>query len=222
MRRGFLALAICGAALLHLQAFAQTETQDRPADNAALNTIVRDEAAAPQHDCRMDPTALRPVVAYDNPFAAQHTWDDALKHETLQLDAHRLVVIEQRACLRHHIDITIVVAPPATRITEPEFLLNELLQCLDKIFYNDLNYYHYKNDMRAHLAALYRRHGPGQRINFPVADRTFIAAFEHGGMGAVLRMEIVTLLHTHQIKLPGIPEKQDDGWRNPQTIVKKN
>lgn len=186
------------------------------------NAIVQPEAAAPQHDCRMDAAALRPVVAYGNPFATRHTWDDALKHETLQLDSNRLVVIEQRACLRHHIDLTLVVAPPAARINEPEFFLDELLQCLDKVFYNDPDYYHYRTDMRTQLTDLYRRLGPRGRINFPVADRTFIAAFEQGGAGAVARLEIVTLLHTHQIKLPGIAEKDDDGWRATPKAGKKN
>ena len=60
-------------------------------------------AANAQGDCRMALKDIRPIIDRYNPFFTDHTWEDRAKTETARLDPMRLLIIRQKACLRHHI-----------------------------------------------------------------------------------------------------------------------
>ncbi len=183
---------------------------------SAQDTLQAPPVVQPQavraHDCRMDASKLRPILQSSNPYTTSHTWDDALKHETARMGMHTTVVIEQRACLRHHIDITIIVAPAGVQTGDVNFGLAAMQSVLDRIFYLDPTYLQYRSEMVSQLTAGYQQRSGRGMFTFPVADRSFIASFETGGAGTVLRMEVVRMLHTHQLRMPGIPEKEDDGY----------
>ena len=85
----------------------------------------------------MQESDLRPVIDRFNPFFVDHTWDSKDKLEVARLDDKRLITIRQKACLRHHILITMFIDKEEMH-EDPRFWITEVLVMMKRIFFNDI------------------------------------------------------------------------------------
>ena len=164
--------------------------------------------------CRMKPEDIRPLISHLNPFFTDHTWDDSAKIEVARLSPERSVIIEQRACLRYHIDIQLFIAPNQIK-KEANALPNELYALLNRLFFNNPEYANYKFELEKFINENFFRLGVGKLFSFPLNDMTFICLFEQGSWGGKISFEWVRFLHAEKIQMPGIEEYLDDGWHRP-------
>ena len=167
---------------------------------------------AQQNDCRMQPEDMRPIVRRFNPFFTDHSWDDAKKTEITRLDAYRLLVIKQKACLRHHILFTLYLDPPAIQSEEEKFWVSEVLVMMKKVYFDQMDYLSYKREFEVEFIKNFLSAGVNQLFNFPVNERTFICKVETGSWGAKVKLEVVRFIIKEKVILPGIPREEDDGW----------
>ena len=167
----------------------------------------------------MQESDLRPVIDRFNPFFVDHTWDSKDKLEVARLDDKRLITIRQKACLRHHILITMFIDKEEMH-EDPRFWITEVLVMMKRIFFNDLEYMRYKRMFENEYIRVFLLNGTNVMFNFPLGERSFICKVETGDWGAKVRMEVVRFIIREKIRRPGIPRDQDDGWFKEETAQK--
>lgn len=161
--------------------------------------------------CRMDPDDLVPVIDRHNPFFTEHTWDRVSKTETARMDPMRLLVMKQKACLRHHVLFTMIIEADAIH-NEDRFWISEMLVMLKRVYFNDPTYPTYKTRFEREFVRQFTSNGLNKTFTFPVDDRTFICRLEYGNWGAKIKLESIKYLLEEKVKMPGISRDQDDGW----------
>ena len=168
-------------------------------------------ACAQGSGCRMKRSEIMPIIDRYNPFFTDHTWEDPSKTETARLDQFRLLVIRQKACLRHHILFSMHVDPSVV-VNNDRFWITEMLVMLKRVYFNSPSYLDYKKSFEKEFIRQFLAHGLNKTFTFPINDRTFICLIEHGDWGAKLRMESVKFILRENVKQPGISREDDDGW----------
>ena len=164
--------------------------------------------------CRVKVEELGPVIQRDNLYFRNHTWDDAIKLETAQLDPDRRIEIEQNGCLRHHTLINYYIDK---RITPPgknlRWFAIEAFNLMNRLFFNDPNYWTIKPYFEKELLEKLPKEGLESDFDMQVFEYTFLCYFGHRpDGGGLIQIERIQLVHEHGIKLPGIPDYKDDGW----------
>lgn len=161
--------------------------------------------------CRMSEDDLRPIIDRYNPFFTDHTWEDGNKTEMARLDQFRLLIIRQKACLRHHVLFSMHVDPSVIKNTD-RFWIREMLVMLKRVYFTDPTYLEYQKPFEKEFIRQFLAHGLNRTFTFPINDRTFICIIEHGDWGAKLKMESVKFILAENVKQPGISRDKDDGW----------
>ncbi|MFN8396470.1 MAG: hypothetical protein U0176_17735 [Bacteroidia bacterium] len=162
-------------------------------------------------DCRMDESQIRPVIDRYNPFFTDHTWEDDSKTETARLDPTRILIIKQKACLRHHVLFSMHVE--ASEIEDNDrFWISEMLVMLKRVYFNDPNYLEYKKAFEKEYIRQFLAAGLNSTFTFPIDDRTFICRIDKGDWGAKVKLESVKFLLKEKVIQPGIAREKDDGW----------
>ena len=87
---------------------------------------------------------LEPVIAEDNPYFYNHTWDYHKKLETAFITPGRKVRIDQFGCIRHTIKIEMTVDASIAEPNNPAFYARELFLLLNKLYYRDSKYAAYR------------------------------------------------------------------------------
>lgn len=170
------------------------------------------QAALPaQSNCRMKRDEILPIIDRYNPFFTDHTWEDPSKTETARLDQYRLLIIRQKACLRHHVLFSMHIDPTVVQNND-RFWISEMLVMLKRVYFNTPSYLDYKQSFEKEFIRQFLANGLNKTFTFPVNDRTFICLIEHGDWGAKLRMESVKFILRENVKQPGISREEDDGW----------
>ena len=164
-------------------------------------------------DCRMTNEQILPIIDRYNPFFTDHTWEDETKTETARLDPNRVVVIMQKACLRHHVLFAMHIDPAAIEDND-RFWISETLVMLKRVYFNDPVYAEYKKGFEKEYIRQFLAAGLNTTFNFPVNDRTFICRIDKGDWGAKVRLESVRLILKEHVLQPGISREKDDGWYN--------
>lgn len=178
---------------------------------AALLLICGTLPAQTSGDCRMSESQIRPVIDRYNPFFTDHTWEDETKTETARLDPSRVLIIKQKACLRHHILFAMHVE--ATEIEDNDrFWISEMLVMLKRVYFNDPNYLEYKKAFEKEYIRQFLAAGLNSTFTFPIDDRTFICRIDKGDWGAKIKLESVKFLLKEKVLQPGIAREKDDGW----------
>ena len=168
---------------------------------------------AQDDDCRMTTEQIRPIIDRSNPFFTDHTWEDGTKTETARLDEGRILILKQKACLRHHVLFSMHIE--ARDIEENDrFWISETLVMLKRVYFNDPVYMEYKKEFEKEYIRQFLAAGLNNTFTFPVNDRTFICRIERGDWGAKIRLESVKFLLRERVLQPGISRDKDDGWYN--------
>lgn len=172
-------------------------------------------------NCKVDASYLRPIIHYTNPFFIEHHYDDESKNETAKVSEGRVVIIDQRACIRHHIAIQYIISPDELRINDKNkhLLFNEIIGLLHSLFYQDFDYLKYEGNFSDILFKKFWEYSTGQAFSFPLNDRTFIVQFDYGEWGSKVQVEIVKYIYTEKIIRPGVPEYTDDGYFQPPKLA---
>lgn len=161
--------------------------------------------------CRMTRAQLRPIIDRYNPFFTDHSWEDDIKTETARLDPLRLIVIRQKACLRHHVLFSMHIEASAIQETD-RFWITEALVMMKRVYFNDPVYIEYKKKFEKEYIRQFLAAGLNKSFTFPIDDRTFICRIERGDWGAKVRIESVRFILRENVKQPGISRDKDDGW----------
>jgi hypothetical protein len=174
-------------------------------------------------NCKVDASYMKPLIQRFNPFFIEHHYDDESKNETAKLSDGRIIIIDQRACTRHHIVIQYIISPDELRINSSNYklLLKEWFGLLNKLFFADYDYLKFKTELESTLSKKIEDIGMGRAFTFPINDRTFIAQMDYGDWGSKLQLEIVKYIYTEKINLPGVPEYTDDGYFQPVKLPNK-
>lgn len=162
-------------------------------------------------DCRMTADQILPIIDRYNPFFTDHTWEDEEKTETARLDPNRVLVIKQKACLRHHVLFAMHIDPQAIEEND-RFWISEMLMMLKRVYFNDAVYAEYKKGFEKEYIRQFLAAGLNTTFTFPVNDRTFICRIDKGDWGAKVRLESVRLILREHVLQPGIAREKDDGW----------
>ena len=164
-----------------------------------------------QEDCTMTEADLKPIIDRFNPFFTDHSWDTETQTETARLDPFRLLIIRQKACIRHHILFSLHIDPSVIQNND-RFWITEALVMLKRVYFYDTEYILFKNEFENEFIRQFLAHGVNSSFNFPIHERTFICKVETGDWGAKVKVESVRYIIKGNVKRPGIPRAQDDGW----------
>lgn len=168
-------------------------------------------AAQSSGDCRMTAEQLVPIIDRYNPFFTDHTWEDETKTETARLDPGRVVIIKQKACLRHHVLFSMHVDASVVEDND-RFWISEMLVLLKRVYFNDPTYVEYKKQFEKEYIRQFLAAGLNSTFTFPIDDRTFICRIDKGDWGAKVRLESVKFILKEKVIQPGIAREKDDGW----------
>lgn len=174
----------------------------------------------PEGNCKVDASYLKPIIQRFNPFFIEHHFDDQTKNETAKLSDGKIVIIDQRACMRHHIAIQYIISPDELKVNYSNYkiLIQEWFSLLNKLFYGDYDYLKFKTEFENLIRNKIDEYSIGRAFSFPINDRTFIAQMDFGDWGSKLQLEIVKYIYTENITKPGVPEYTDDGYFQPAKI----
>jgi len=164
-----------------------------------------------QSNCRMTEDELIPIIDRYNPFFTDHTWENSTKTEVARLDPFRLLVIRQKACLRHHVLFSLHIDASAV-VNSDRFWIRETLVMLKRVYFADATYLEYQQPFEKEFIRQFLAHGLNKTFTFPINDRTFICVIEHGNWGAKMKLESVKFILAENVKQPGIDRAKDDGW----------
>jgi len=165
-------------------------------------------------DCRLDLENLKPVIERYNPFFGDHKWNSQSRIEMARIDNHRLLVITQDGCLRHHIRFGLLIDAKLVK-DETDFWTQEASAMLHKVYFENEAYSSFAAGFESAFRQKISSYGVNQTFNFPVGGRTFICqVINDPTRGARISIEMVTFVfkETVQTQRRGIPATEDDGW----------
>ncbi len=176
-----------------------------------------------ESNCKVDASYMKPIIQRFNPFFIEHHYDDETKNETAKLSDGKIVIIDQRACVRHHIAIQYIISPDELKVNHSNIriLIKEWFSILNKLFYGDYDYLKFKTEFESNVSNRFEEIIMGRAFSFPINDRTFIAQIDYGDWGSKIQLEIIKYIYTENIIKPGVPEYTDDGYFQPAKISPK-
>lgn len=151
-------------------------------------------------DCRLDLDELSPIIRRYNPFFAQHTWDKQGQIEMARMGSHRLLMITQDGCIRHHFTFNLIlddeVCQPGLR-----FWIEEVRSFMHKTYWEQAEYDQFGTQFDTLFAQKLNMYGLGESFNFPIGTRNFICQVEYQpGKGGRVRVEMVVYLFKEQVR----------------------
>ncbi|MEM6630846.1 MAG: hypothetical protein AAF694_14290 [Bacteroidota bacterium] len=75
-----------------------------------------------QSNCRLDLTAIKPVVNTNLAKVEEYEWDPDQRMEIMLLDSSRLAIITQDGCMRHHTKFQLELFHPLEKSTEDQWI----------------------------------------------------------------------------------------------------
>ncbi|RMG60380.1 MAG: hypothetical protein D6722_21065 [Bacteroidetes bacterium] len=165
-------------------------------------------------DCRLQPEDLRPLIARFNPYFADHRWVAASQMEMARMGAHRLLLITQDGCKRHHTTFSLIIDPEAVG-QGYAFWLDEMKALMHKVYWENDTYSIFGPELEAQFEDKLRTYGIGERFNFPIGTRNFICEVRLDPQkGGKLTIEMVSFLFKEEVRQrrAGIPDTEDHGW----------
>jgi hypothetical protein len=165
-------------------------------------------------DCRLDPNTLEPLVLRFNPYFADHKWDQTAQMEMGRLDAHRLLVITQEGCKRHHTKFTLMVDPEVAKNYYP-FWVEEITSMMEKVYWERAEYERFRVEFEQVFEEKFLYHGFNTPFNFPIGSRNFICSvYFHPERGGRISIEMVRFIFKEEIESRSrqIAPEEDDGW----------
>lgn len=174
-----------------------------------------------EENCKVDASYMKPIIQRFNPFFIEHHYDDETKNETAKLSEGKIVIIDQRACKRHHIAIQYIISPDELKVNYSNYkvLVKEWFSILNKLFYGDYDHLKFKTELERIISQKIDEMVIGRAFTFPIDDRTYIAQMDFGDWGSKLQLEIVKYIYTQSIAKPGVPEYTDDGYFQPAKVA---
>lgn len=167
-------------------------------------------------DCRLDLDKLKPIIERYNPFFGDHKWNAQSRIEMARIDNHRLLVITQDGCLRHHIRFGLLIDASLVK-NETSFWTEEASAMLHKVYFEREEYASFAKGFEEAFSQKISSYGVNQAFNFPVGGRTFICQVINDPIrGARISIEMVNFVfkETVQTQRRGIPATEDDGWND--------
>lgn len=131
-----------------------------------------------------------------------------------RLDAHRLLIITQDGCKRHHTKFTLVVDTAVARNYYP-FWVNELFSMLTKVYWERTEYATFQAEFERIFVEKLQYYGFNTPFNFPVGSRNFICSvYYHPERGGRISLEMVQFIFREHIETrrQQIAPEEDDGW----------
>lgn len=171
-------------------------------------------AQATHSDCRLQPDDFQPLIARFNPYFADHRWVAASQLEMARMGEHRLLMITQEGCKRHHTIFNLLIDPAAMG-RGLDFWVAEMKGLMHKVYWEHDGYHTFGPEFEAQFEAKLRTHGLNTRFNFPIGTRNFICELRSDPeKGGKLTIEMVRFIFKEEVRQrrTGIPEDQDDGW----------
>ncbi|MFK7923650.1 MAG: hypothetical protein AB8H47_16955 [Bacteroidia bacterium] len=173
-------------------------------------------SAQNRDDCRLDLDNLKPIIERYNPFFGDHKWNAQSRIEMARIDNHRLLVITQDGCLRHHIRFGLLIDASLVK-DEPSFWTEEAISMLHKVYFEREEYASFAQGFEEAFKQKISSYGVNQSFNFPVGGRTFICqVINDPTRGARISIEMVIFVFKETVKTQqrGIPTAEDDGWND--------
>jgi len=171
--------------------------------------------AKAQEDCRFTEADIKPLIERFNPNFSNHIYK-AYKHtELAKMGNHRLLVIKQGGCKRHHINFNLLLDPEVV-VDDPEFWIAEAKTLLHKVFYGDPTYAKLGAEFDRLFEEKFKLHGLRRKFNFPIGTRNFICQIINDpDKGGQIAIEMVSYVfkETIEVRRKGISLKDDDGWK---------
>jgi len=168
-----------------------------------------------QDDCRLKPSEFRPIIQAFNPFFTNHQWKATDKVELARLDDHRAIAIAQSGCIRHHIQVNLMLDPAVVSF-DAKFWEEEAAMIMYAIFYKDPKYQAYQQEFEEKFAQKMYDGSRNQEFNFPIGTRNFVCKVIPTGAHPTLQLEMVEYVFKEEIlrkKAVYLPDSRDDGWK---------
>lgn len=161
----------------------------------------------------MQASEFKPVISTFNPFFSEHHWDDAQKTERAHIGAHRILLISQAGCKRHH-TVLLQVMSPGCIVPNDSFWINEACGLLYAVYHDQAVYRLFRGDFEREFRQKIAEYGVNQAFNFPIGTRNFVCEIKYDPQrGANLRIELVQYVFEEKLYAP--PQNNpvhDDGW----------
>lgn len=168
-----------------------------------------------QEDCRFTEEMIKPLIKRFNPYFSNHLYKSYQHTELARMGEHRLLVIKQSGCKRHHINFNLLLDPEAVE-ADPEFWIAEAKTLLYKVFYKDPSYTRLGPEFDRLFEEKFKMYGLRRKFNFPIGTRNFICQIINDPVkGGQVAIEMVSYIfrETIEVKRTGISLKDDDGWK---------
>lgn len=154
------------------------------------------------------------MIKQFNPYFADHKWEPRTRLEMTRMGPHRLLLITQDGCKRHHTQFTLIIDPVAIE-NRQQFWVNEVKSMFHKVYFEQPVYREFSKPFGEAFEEKLAIYGVNERFNFPIGTRNFICEVKlHPTKGAQITIEMVTFIFKEKVEVQrkGIPRKEDDGW----------
>lgn len=168
-----------------------------------------------QEDCRLKIEDIKPLIERFNPFFSNHVYKANQQTELARMGKHRLLVVKQSGCKRHHINFNLFIDPSVEPYGKG-FWIAEAKSMLHKVFHEDPDYTRLGPEFDRLFEEKFNMYGMGRKFNFPIGTRNFICQVIHDEeKGGQVAIEMVSYIFKERIevKRKGISPKEDDGWK---------
>ncbi|MEM6800438.1 MAG: hypothetical protein AAF696_03485 [Bacteroidota bacterium] len=158
---------------------------------------------------------IKPLIERFNPYFSNHIYKSTTQTELAKMGKHRLLVVKQSGCKRHHINFNLLIEADAV-IDDKEFWIAEAKALLHKVFYKGSDYARLGPKFDKLFEEKFKMYGMKRKFNFPIGTRNFICQVvndpEKGGQIAI---EMVSYIFRErvEVKRRRISLDKDDGWK---------
>ncbi|MDX2283086.1 MAG: hypothetical protein NW241_02950 [Bacteroidia bacterium] len=169
-------------------------------------------------ECRIRAEDLQPVIRRFNPYFSSHTWDSAAHLEVAPMGPGMTLSIAQHGCTRHHTIFTLLLEPALVTPAD-SFWVRQFHRILRRALWQHPEYPAFQHEVESLIADRFPLAGVNTSFNFPAGILNFICEVRYEPQRpASVRIEMIRFLFREKIEaqpLPGIPDAQDDGWKQP-------
>ena len=169
---------------------------------------------AQNEGCRLNLDELKPIIERFNPFFSHHKWNLHKRIEMARMGDHRLLIISQSGCKRHHINFNLLIDADIVQLSD-SFWINEVKSLMHKVYFEQSEYDLYRATFEKTFEEKYNMYGLGGSFNFPLGTRNFICQLRYDEeKGGQIAIEMVQYLFKDRVEVrrEGIPVDKDDGW----------
>lgn len=158
---------------------------------------------------------IKPIIKRFNPYFSNHLYKSYQYTELARLGKHRLLVLKQSGCKRHHINFNLLIDSEIVE-NDPGFWIAEAKSLLYKVFFEDPSYTRLGPEFDRLFEEKFKLNGMRRKFNFPIGTRNFICqVINDSEKGGQIAIEMVSYIfrETIEVKRKGISLKEDDGWK---------